>query len=185
MTKDDFDKFVERQQTKKIADTSIDWAAERDEWLRLLDSLYESIESFIASYKSAGTANYRFDNIMLNEEDIGEYPARQMILKFGRQEVSFTPIGTRLVGTKGRVDVRGPAGKATLLLINKEVSTVKQLIKVTVVTPDEMTKATFPKIENEKPLERVWKIASPPPDMRFTDLTQEAFFEMVLEVVNA
>jgi hypothetical protein len=33
-------------------------------------------------------------------------------------------------------------------------------------------------------IEWAWKISTPPPEMKFIELTQEAFFEMVLEVAN-
>jgi hypothetical protein len=51
-----------------------------------------------------------------------------MILKIGRQEIVMTPIGTLLIGAKGRVDVVGPAGRARLVLVNSQASgpTIRQ-----------------------------------------------------------
>ena len=43
-----------------------------------------------------------------------------MILKIGRQEITMTPVGTLLIGAKGRVEVVGPAGRTRLLLVNSK-----------------------------------------------------------------
>jgi hypothetical protein len=180
--KRDFDEFVKRKQAEKAAAASIDWGSQRDEWLNYLNALYAQIESFLEDYLSAGEAQREYREIQLNEENIGSYAAKQMILKIGRQEVTFTPVGTLLIGTKGRVDVFGPAGKARLLLLDKKATNARSLIKVTV---SETPPSPPPVSQPLEPIEWVWKIASRPPELKFTDLTQEAFFEMILEVANA
>lgn len=186
MSKAEFDEFVKRQKIEKSIAPPIDWDAQRDEWLDYLNRLYAQIESFLEAYISAGEALCEYREITLNEDNIGSYVARQMLLKFGQQQVTFTPIGTLLIGTKGRVDVSGPAGKARLTLINKKVTHAHQLISVTVtVVGKDKAPRTPPENQPNEPIEWVWKIISRPPEMKFTNLTQEAFFEMILEVVNA
>src|SRR3984893_15014471 len=108
----DFAKFVKSQRSLASAVDQIDWAGERDEWLRYLDELYAQIESFLEAYLSDGPVRCEYRQINLNEENIGSYTANQMVLHIGQQAVTFTPIGTMLIGTKGRVDVLGPAGEA-------------------------------------------------------------------------
>lgn len=184
MNKTGFDEFVKRQQLvgPKEGQVEIDWDAQRQEWLAYLNNLYTQIESFLTDYLAAGQVEREYRQITLNEENIGTYFARQLTLKFGRQEVRFVPIGTSLIGAKGRVDVDGPAGKARLVLINKNVTNARQLIRVTV----SVGTAPPPPVEQpKKPIEWAWKIASAPPQMSFADLTQETFFDMILEVVNA
>jgi hypothetical protein len=114
MDSKDFDDFVKRQQGESsVAAVEINWKKERDEWLTHLDRLYSKIEFFMAKYVSSGQIRYEYLPIELNEENIGSYAAKQMVLRIGRQEVDIVPIGTLLVGSKGRVDVSGPAGKGT------------------------------------------------------------------------
>jgi hypothetical protein len=43
-----------------------------------------------------------------------------MILGIGRQEITLTPVGTLLFGSKGRVDVEGPAGRTRLVLVDQQ-----------------------------------------------------------------
>ena len=95
-----------------------------------------------------------------------------MILKIGPARVTFKPIGTMLIGTKGRVDVEGPLGKERLSLINKRVTTARQLVPVR-------------ETSDSPPIEWVWKFITPPPEMKVIELTQEAFFDMILRVANA
>lgn len=185
MSKAQFDEFVNRQQAEKTQVASIDWNRQRDEWLTYLDVLYNQIESFLKTYLSAGTVQCEYREIQLIEENIGSYTAKQMILKFGAQEVIFKPIGTLLIGAKGRVDVFGPAGQARLFLLNRKATNARSLVQVTVSVVGKGKRPPSPVKEPSAPIEWVWKIVASPPEMKFTDLTQDTFFEMILEVVNA
>lgn len=178
-----FDEFVKRQQTASSDGSAVDWAKQRDEWLAFLIDLYSKIESFLRSYLSSGQVKREYHDIKLNEDYIGSYTAKRMVLKFGRQEVNFTPVGTLLIGSKGRVNVVGPAGSARLVLINKNATSAHSLIRVTARIVGQP--APLPPPEPTEPIEWVWKIVSPPPTMKFINLTQESFYEMILEVVNA
>ena len=128
----DFDAFVKRQQPALAEEEAVDWAKERDEWLSHLKVLYDQIESFLAKYIEIGEIKRSYRDIALNEENIGSYRVRQMILKIGRQEVTLTPIGTLLIGAKGRVDVVGPAGRTRFLLVNSEASRPTIKVDVTI-----------------------------------------------------
>jgi hypothetical protein len=183
----DFDEFVKRQQTVKAATASIDWKKERDEWLDYLKALYDRIESYLHSYRSAGQADIAYRDIPLIEENVGSYMAREMILRIGLQEILFTPKGTMFIGLKGRVDVRGPVGTSGLVLVNKKAVDAKSFINIqgaSGVVGARRPLRPSPAATPSEPVEWVWKVAMPPPQMRFTDLTQEAFFEMVLAVAN-
>jgi hypothetical protein len=85
---------------------------------------------------------------------------------------------------KGRVDVRGPAGNATLVLVNKKATSAHSLVSVT-ISGQAGTPLPLRVSEPEELIEWAWKIISRPPEMKFIELTQASFFEMVLEVVNA
>ena|ERR1700677_17424 len=108
MSKSDFDDFVKRQQAQQQdAAAAFNPKQQLDEWLSYLDALYKQIAAYLQDYIKRGTAQIEYRDIPLNEEFIGPYTARQMILKIGPATVTFTPIGTIIIGTKGRVDVQG------------------------------------------------------------------------------
>jgi hypothetical protein len=184
MSKSDFDAFVKRQQTEQEKEAAFDPQQQLADWLNYLDTLYKQITGYLKTYTEGGTAGIEYRNITLNEDFIGGYVAQEMILKIGRATVSFTPIGTMLIGTKGRVDVQGPAGTERLHLVNKKVTAARQLVRVTVQRPGDPPPAP-PSPEATKQIEWGWKIATPPPEMRFIELTQETFFDMILAVANA
>jgi hypothetical protein len=176
----DFDAFVKREQTAAAEGERVDWGKERDEWLGHLTELYEQTESFLAQYIETGQIKVNYRDIELNEENIGSYRARQMILKIGRQEITMTPVGTLLIGAKGRVEVVGPAGRTRLLLVNSEAS--GPTIKVTVSMGG---KPEPPAVEAPpKQIKWAWKIATSPPTIRYIELTQDSLFQALMEVAN-
>jgi hypothetical protein len=176
-----FDEFVSRQQEGAVDAASINWDRERDEWLAQLGRLYSQIESFLEKYVSSGQIRYEFRPIDLNEENIGSYVAKQMLLRIGRQEVDLVPIGTLLIGSKGRVDVKGPAGRAQMLLVDRKVSDPRSLIRVTVGVGGKMPP---PPGKPAQEIEWEWKIVTRPPERRFIEITQQSFFDLIMEVAN-
>lgn len=175
----EFDEFVKRQQPAQIEASSVDWAAERNQWLDHLNQLYTSVENFLQPYIDGGTIAVNYKELLLNEENIGEYTAQQMILQIGKQHVVFTPIGTLLIGTKGRVDVEGAAGKARLILTDRHAQ--RPQIKVTVGRDGD---PTHPETRPVLNIDWTWKIATMPPQVSYIDLTQDSLFELVMEVAN-
>lgn len=177
----DFDQFVAREQAAAAETATIDWDKQRDEWLERLDALYAKIESFLTKYLSKRQIRAEYVGLILNEENIGRYEARQMVIRIGRQQVDLVPIGTLLIGAKGRVDAIGPAATAPLLLVDKKVVSPASQVHVQVGVSGrlpEMPKARTPDIEWE------WKILTRPPERRFIELTQQNFFNLILEVTN-
>jgi hypothetical protein len=164
MPKTDFDEFVKRQQAEKVAAEAVDWSRQRDEWLSYLNALYEQIESFLKDYPAANEAQCDYRDIQLNEENIGSYSVRQMILRIGRQEITFTPIGTLLIAIKGRVDVLGPSGRATLFLVNKKATGARSLVqvKVSVVGKDKIPPSPPPVSQPPEPIEWAFAAYFPP-----------------------
>jgi len=184
MSKPDFDAFVKRQQPAQRDETGFDPERQLEEWLSYLDALYKRITEFLESYIKDGSAQIEYRPVQLNEEFSGPYDVREMRLKVGRSTIVFTPIGTMLIGSKGRVDVQGPIGSARLTLINKKVTSARQLIQVRVAFSGEPPPAP-PTSEAISNIEWAWKIVTPPPEMKFIDLTQEAFFDMILSIADA
>jgi hypothetical protein len=184
MSKADFDAFVKRQQAEQEKEADFDPKQQLQEWLDYLNALHQQIAGYLQTYVENGTAKITRRDIQLNEDFIGAYTAPEMILTIGRSTVTFTPIGTMLIGTKGRVDVQGPIGTVRLSLVNKKVTTARQLIQVTIMRPGDRPPAA-PTPQEIKQIEWTWKISTPPPEMKFLDLTEDTFFDMILAVANA
>jgi hypothetical protein len=183
VSKSDFDAFVARQQAE-AHDKGYKPQQQLEQWLRHLENLYAQIAEYLKPYIGKGTAKVELYDVDIYEEFIGKYKAKAMNLKIGISFVSFTPVGTMLIGTNGRVDVCGSLGNARLVLIDKEVTSARQLIQVSFHrlgdSPPELPKVKF---ANE--IEWAWKLSTPPPEMNFLDLTQEVFFSMIIAVADA
>jgi hypothetical protein len=63
----DFDAFVKGQQPTASNDEPVNWEDERAIWLRRLNELYETIESFLAKYIESGEIKRDYSEITLNE----------------------------------------------------------------------------------------------------------------------
>jgi hypothetical protein len=177
----DFDEYVRRQQEIPPGGPPPDWNRERDEWLGYLNDLYKEIESFLSKYASLGQIRSRYQDIELNEEYIGSYNAKQMILRIGKQEVKLVPIGTLLIGFKGRVDVVGSSGKAQIVLVDNRVTNPRSLVHVSVGIGGKL-----PIVPKELPgnIQWEWKILTRPPERRFIKVTQQTFLELIMEVAH-
>ena len=181
-TTKEFEEFVKRQKSSAVAEPPVDWDKERRDWIARLDSLYKKVESFLRKYKVEGSIGIEYRETELFEENLGSYPVRTMIIHIGRQGISLTPVGTLLVGSKGRVDVDGPYGKAALVLVDKNVVSPRPRVRVRIIAPKEKDQ---PEIENEKKVEWAWKIATRPPAIQYIDLNTESFLQLIMEVSNA
>jgi hypothetical protein len=179
MSTADFDAFVRREQAA-AAGSKLHWKKDRDEWLEYLKNLYETTESFLAEYIKKGDITVDYREIDLNEENIGAYKARQMILRVGRQEITMTPVGTLLIGTKGRVDVVGRAGRTRLVLVDSKSSGPKVKVNISIVGAS----GHPPPKPVPREINWVWKIATSPPTVRYIELTRESLLQALMEVAN-
>jgi hypothetical protein len=181
-----FKDFVERQQRSASVDKTLDWINERDEWLGYLQQLYDRIAEYLDEYVKSGAIKLRESTIELNEENIGVYTAKRLAIIIGAQEILLTPIGTFLIGSRGRVDVEGSAGNSRLVLIDKNITHPRQMVRVTVTTVRPRDRPTPPPEPPPLPekIEWAWTIVSRPPAMQFIELSKETFFDMLMEVSN-
>ena len=182
ITTKEFDEFVRREKSSAAAQSQIDWDKERSEWIAYLDSLYKKIESFLKKYKDDGSIRTEYKEAELYEENLGTYAVRKLHIHIGRRVIKLTPVGTLLIGSKGRVDVEGPSGKAALALVDKNAVALRPVIRVSIVEPKERRE---PEVENSRKIVWVWKIATPPPGVKYVELNAESFYELIMEVSNA
>jgi len=181
MSAEDFSKFVASQQ-KASDEPDIDWKTVRDEWLRDLDLLYQRVVDYLAEYIGAGSISFAFTKVVLTEENIGRYFTKRMEIKIGRQLVHLEPIGTLLIGSKGRVDAVGSAGRAQIILVNERAKSPADLVKVTVSFGGAPPPAPHKPMQ---PTSWAWKIVTNSSPRKFVDIDKKSFLELLMEVANA
>lgn len=172
-----FDDFIDRQ-TADPGDLAIDWDGRRQEWMRHLAEFYETVRTYLHKYVVKGKVRLRHGMKQLHEEHIGSYEARTLAVEIGANTVHFDPVGTNLIGAKGRVDMRGTEGTVKFVLVPDDASGSGFDVRV----PE---KGEAPPPDERKPTEHwTWKIATPPPGVRCVELREESFQDAIMEVVN-
>ena len=178
MTKKDFETFLESKVTEAAPQNTIDWQAQKQEWLDFLKRFYAEIDGWLKEYIAAKKISMKEQEISITEDYIGEYKAASRILKIGENQVTLRPIGTLLLGTRGRVDMEGPKGTVKFVLTGKKSNGIR------ITTSLDAKKTGSKGSKPEEPEEQVWKIATPPPKVQFIELTSESFFESLMGVID-
>ena len=117
-----FDDFVNQQIAKE--EPPIDWIQVRDDWKKHLDEFYQLAEGFLQKYIDQGKVRITTATKQITEEHIGSYDVKSLEVQIGTVKVCLDPIGTLIVGAKGRVDMRregmyGPYGTVKFVLVPK------------------------------------------------------------------
>lgn len=182
MSKKEFDSFLKRENDNKRS--SVDWEAEKKKWIENLDILFNDIKSWLKEYVDSQKIIVKLNNIDIFEEALGSYSVQEMTIIVGNKTAKLTPIGTILIGTKGRVDLTGKMGSVRFILAPMDAKGPK--IEITEFTSqEEMIKHTEEQKNKKKSLiNLVWKITSNPPKIKYSDLNQDSFLQCLMEVIN-
>ena len=176
MTKQDFDSFVEEKSKELEAEQAVDWSKRKDDWLSSLKNLFDRVEQFLQPYVESGKIRVEPGKTQLNEEYLGSYDAENRTIFLGKDRILFKPIGTLMIGCRGRVDLEGPKGSVKIVLTNTGIDRL------------EISEGSAGEHVEEGDLpsnESVWKLASAPPRVRLIELTEESLFDALMEVANA
>lgn len=182
MTKQQFETFLEARACDVKPQNRADWEARKSEWLSSLQAFYAELEAWLSDYLKTGKIEMERSEVELEEEHLGKYRAEMRVLRIGTDLVVLRPVGTFLLGTRGRVDMEGPKGAVRFILTSKHSDGDQN--SLTFTPPGEQAPASSLKNQPEPPDEWVWKIATPPPKVRFIELTADLFFDALTEVLN-
>lgn len=88
-------------------------ASERKErWLAELSALNDFVRNTLVSV-GVPEENIQSFDVRIQEDRLGQYQARGLIVRIGDADVRFTPVGSMLIGAFGRVDVSSSSGRGT------------------------------------------------------------------------
>ncbi len=178
MTNKLFDNFV-NEQTNLAKEEKFDKEKELEQWLKYVDTFYKSIEHFLDSYIKEKKVTIEYKKQPMHEEFSGPYEIDALTVIIGPNRIQFKPIGTMLIGAKGRIDMTGPRGTVRFVLVNKESSAPKISVRVWVHGQDHP-----PEEQPTTVVEWAWKISTPPPRIKYTEFEAESFFTAMMEVAN-
>lgn len=173
-----FDDFVNRQ-SAEAKGAEVDWEAHLSEWKSYLTEFYDLIDRHLAKYVAEGKILLEDSEKTIHEDRLGTYSVKALTVSIGRSQIRFDPIGTIIVAAKGRVDMIGTSGTVKFVLVPKASTgpTIKVRIRAEGEDPSEEP--------GPMPItEWAWKIATPPPRIRYIPIEEESLFEAIMEVSN-
>ena len=179
MSKKAFDEFINKQVREKYDSKPVDWNARRDEWLDDLAKFYQKVEGFLAEYVKEKKLAINYTEETIFEEYIGSYSARTLNIELGHHKLRLEPVGTIIIGARGRVDLIGANGTVKFVLVNKQSSGPKIKVDVWIEGEEPPEKS-----DGSEVIEWEWKIATPPPNIKYINLEQDTFLEALMEVIG-
>lgn len=171
---DRFKQFVQEQKKQTEAEaaaSALTLEQEKQRWLSNLQKLDELVREWLIEYTTGGDVKIQTESITLNEEQIGAYKAPLINILISSKSVKLKPIGTFLIGAYGRVDMEGSRGVSRLVIVPASANGPKLGFAS---TPSSST----------QPLELAWKIATPPPTMKYINLSKETFLDEMMRVIQ-
>jgi hypothetical protein len=175
MGKKEFEALLSKHETIK-SESQIDWNIQKEEWLGFLQSFYVSVEKWLKPYVDQDKLQFNYVNINLTEENIGTYDVKSMHILFSEQLIKLEPIGTLLIGTKGRIDMEGARGSVQFILVDKESKGVKVNVYM----------GGIPQTKEEpKEPDWTWKIVlRESRRIAYDEFSEDNFFNALMEVIN-
>jgi hypothetical protein len=171
------DEFIAK---KKQEGSTYNWDGRKDFWLGAVDILYRDVNKWLGRYVRNGKISTGLQLKELHEEKLGPYNISQMIILIQGEKVILDPIGTLILGGRGRVDLKGKNGTVKLIYVEKSVEGIR--VDATIFDGSHpMQKAKTDEDDNE---EFVWKIATPPPNIKLLPLNKDSFQEILLQVIQ-
>lgn len=97
----------------------INWQARQVKWLDALAKLYDRIQRELV-FAGVSPDHIHETRHTLTEESLGTYEAPGLKVQIGTGQVTFTPVGSVIIGGYGRVDVYGPRGEVKIIAVDAD-----------------------------------------------------------------
>lgn len=172
MGKKAFEEMLNKHETVK---KEPDWEKRKQAWIDFVDQFYDKVEQWLKPYVEQRKLSYDYYDMSLTEEYIGTYTVKAMNINFAEQQVRIEPVGTLLIGTKGRIDMEGARGKVRFILADKACEGIS--MSVTVGEKKENQARKEPDLTWKIVLKEARRIA-------YDDFNEENFFSALMEIIN-
>jgi hypothetical protein len=112
---DSFEDFLKKKSAENEK-SKINWDERKANWLNSIDELYKNINNWLTPFKNQKLITIKDEKeIELTEEYIGRYPVKRLDIYIGNDIISLTPKGSLIIGSYGRIDMRGPKGEIMII----------------------------------------------------------------------
>lgn len=110
-----FTEFL-RSRQEEVRAESANLEVRKTAWLAALEELYAHIKVWLSEPLSLNLLSLEEEPVEINEYKLGPYKATRLVLRTGRDKVRIEPVGTFIIGARGRVDVTTPGASFKLVL---------------------------------------------------------------------
>jgi|SRR6185437_1742590 hypothetical protein len=107
MATEAFEDFLKK---KKEEDKKVDWEGRRNKWIKTVNDFYNNIHKWLYPFVSQSLLQIKIKEILVSEEYIGSYKLNRLDISIGNDVISLIPRGTLILGSYGRIDMKGPKG---------------------------------------------------------------------------
>ncbi len=174
----ELEEFLRRQ---KDTEQKVNGDLQKENFIHATDAFYSRVQDFLIPLVDEGLLAVDFVNSSITADYVGTYDMRTMLIKSGNQRVTIFPVGSAVIGAYGRIDMRGDNGRVTFLWVPRSADRPRAIL--TMAAGDQRLPQS-PSPKGVPPAERAWKIATPPPDIRFIDLNPESFSDALMSVLH-
>ena len=109
-----FQEFLKKKKQDNKKD-QVDWDKRKSAWLKSIEKFYSNIKVWLTPFQTDGLIDIKEKEIDINEEYIGYYKTKRLDIYLGNDIISLTPRGTLILGSYGRIDMRGPKGEKMII----------------------------------------------------------------------
>ena len=174
---DNLEEFLKKKK-KSMEQNKISWEEEKQKWMEQIETFYKQLQSFLNPLQNKGLITIEFEEMIIQEEYFGEYSTKKLNVTFPDQRVVIEPIGNNIIGAMGRIDMIGKTGSLSFLLVDEEADGPK----ITVDYGNRVLEASG-KYKNRQ-IVYVWKIVTPPPNVKYIQLNDDSFSDALLGVID-
>ena len=185
MSKTSFKKFVEQEKAVDSKQKSIDWEGKKRTYLKRLDKLFNDVEDYLREFTESGAIRIEKRGITIDEEYIGEYDVPVLRIHLCGKRADLVPIGTNVVGTPGRIDLKGHFDTIRFILADKKEKSPQGFAGISWLPMDKERVREKTEEWTQRKRNYVWKIITDPPDMRFIEMNEDSFLSALQEVLDA
>jgi len=182
MSKKEFDDFLKKEVQKK--NPHFDWDAEKKIWIAHIEKLFADVETWLKEYTTTRKIKIEYNKLDIHEETLGTYTVNELKIIINDKVAKLTPIGTILIGTRGRADLSGSTGIVKFILADKKATGPKIEFKESISDAEKQKSLENKKEQPKVQIDWVWKITSNPPRIKYTELNQETFLQCLMEVID-
>ena len=184
MSKTAFKEFIEKEKAIDAENRSFDWEGKKQAYLRYLDKFFADVEKYLHEYITSKTLRIEKNVTTIEEEYIDKYEVPTWRIYLYSKHVDLVPVGTNIVGSPGRVDLRGVIKSVRFILADKKEKSPQVFVGISWAPIDkkQMQKNGEEWIRRKR--DYVWKIITDPPDIRFLDFNEDRFLSLLQEVLD-